>query len=82
VELAELVEGAPLRAEMGAASRAWWMTHHRVEAMADRYQVLMADAGARQVPEPELPAHLRDEGDSELTRLLAPFGMSPSALGW
>ena len=66
---------ADLRAQLGRDGQAWWTREHSLEAMVDDYERLMPEAAARPDPVVTLPPHMRDEGDRQLNRLLAPFGI-------
>jgi hypothetical protein len=70
-----LAADAALRAELGRAARDWWARDHSVEAMADDYERVMREAGARPDPVVDLPAHMRNTGDRRLDALLKPFGI-------
>ena len=65
-----------LRAALGAARARLVARKHSIEAMVDDYRTLIADAARaparRRVP---LPAHLLNEGDGTLDRLIEPFGL-------
>jgi hypothetical protein len=72
-----LVRNARARAAIGDAARSYWRAHHTLDAMADAYVALVADAMARDVPRIALPPHLGVEGDERVAALLAPFGLAP-----
>jgi glycosyltransferase involved in cell wall biosynthesis len=72
-----LIRNGRARAAMGDAARAYWHAHHTLDAMADAYAALLADAAEREAPIVALPPHLRVAGDERLTALLAPFGVAP-----
>jgi len=67
---------AQLRASLGDAARRYWQAAHSIEAMADDYETLIADAVRRPSSNVSLPAHLRADGRATLDRLLAPFGVA------
>jgi glycosyltransferase involved in cell wall biosynthesis len=73
-----LAVDADLRARLGGAARAWWKREHSVDVMVDDYLWAMARAVERAVPQVELPAHLRDDGDRVLRELTEPFGVAPA----
>jgi hypothetical protein len=68
-----------LRAELGAAARAWWTREHSVEAMVEDYERVIRDSAARPEPLHDLPRHMRQPGDRKLRALLEPLGV-PSPL--
>ena len=77
-----LATDADLRARLGRAAREYWMREHSVDAMADDYERIMREAASRPDPAVELPAHMRDPGDSTLRALIRPFGLvSPLSAG-
>jgi glycosyltransferase involved in cell wall biosynthesis len=62
---------ANLRAELGAAARAYWEAHHTVDRMVDGYETLIAAAIDAPAPAVALPAHLRPDPFDFTRRLLA-----------
>jgi hypothetical protein len=74
--LARLAASGELRRAMGGRARAWWEAHHQLPAMADAYERAMADAAARPIPRPPLPAHLLDDGSAIMDALLTEMGLS------
>lgn len=58
------------RAQIGAAARAWWLSRHQLEAMADAYDRVLMRAAAAPMPALALPPHLTDDW-SEHGRSLA-----------
>jgi glycosyltransferase involved in cell wall biosynthesis len=80
--LRRLATDADLRARLGRAAREFWMREHSVDAMADDYERIVREAASRPDPAVELPAHMRDPGDSRLRALIRPFGLvSPFSRG-
>lgn len=73
--LQRLCEDAALRQTIGANARRWWETHHQLSRMAARYEAVLDQAAASHVPAVDLPAHLRDDGESGMMGILAPFGV-------
>lgn len=69
-----LASDAGLRRRLGERARAWWRAHHRIDAMAEDYERLLALAAAR--PAPALPAELLPDGTERTRALLAPFDLS------
>lgn len=70
-----LVRNGEARRALGASARAYWRAHHTLEAMADRYEIVLTQARQRPAPSPALPAHLRVTAGEQLDALLAPFGV-------
>ena len=64
-----------LRAELGAAARAWWERGHTPALMADDYERLIEMAIAQPPNPPSLPPHMRDEGLRRARALLDRFGL-------
>lgn len=75
-----LATDATLRGALGSAARAYWSTHHSIEAMVADYRRLIARASALEVPHPPLPPHLINDGMGTLHEIVAAFGLS-SPLG-
>jgi glycosyltransferase involved in cell wall biosynthesis len=71
-----LASDSALRNQLGQAARAWWVREHSLEAMVDDYERVMHEAASRPDPVVDLPAHLRNAGDSKLRALLEPLGVS------
>ena len=69
-----LASDAGLRRRLGERARAWWRAHHRIDAMAEDYERVLALAAAR--PAPALPAALLPDGAARTRALLAPFDVS------
>jgi glycosyltransferase involved in cell wall biosynthesis len=76
-----LVLDERLRAGLGAAARAWWADRHTLAHMARDYDAALATAVAVPPPTVALPAHLRPDPFAMARTLLAPFGLTPEALG-
>ena len=76
IAMRRLAADAGLRRRLGARARAWWRAHHRIDAMAEDYERVLALAAAR--PAPALPAALLPNGDARTRALLAPFDVSPA----
>ncbi len=74
-----LARSAMTRDELGRAARHSWQERHTLGHMAEAYRALLPRAADRPVPDVELPAHLRIEGDEHLAALLAPFGVDTPA---
>lgn len=70
-----LAADAELRAQLGAAARAWWSREHTPDVMADDYARAIADAIARPAAPIALPAHMRDDGTRRMRELLDRFGV-------
>jgi glycosyltransferase involved in cell wall biosynthesis len=70
-----LAGDAALRESLGAAARRYWQREHSIEAMADDYERILAQAASIADPRPAVPAHLLADGDERLRALLAPFGL-------
>jgi glycosyltransferase involved in cell wall biosynthesis len=71
-----LAADGALREQLGRAARAWWMREHSLEAMVDDYERVMHEAASRPDPVVDLPAHLRNPGNTKLRALLAPLGVA------
>jgi glycosyltransferase involved in cell wall biosynthesis len=71
-----LAADGALREQLGSAAREWWKREHSIEAMADDYERVMREAASRPDPIVDLPAHMRNPGDTTLRALLEPFGVS------
>ena len=71
IAMRRLASDAGLRRRLGERARAWWRTHHRIDAMAEDYERVLALAAAR--PAPALPAALLPDGTARTRALLAPF---------
>lgn len=71
--LRRLARDAELRASLGRAAAAWWLREHAPERMFEDYRRVIPLAIARRAPRPNLPAHLVDDGDRTLRRLLQSF---------
>lgn len=67
-----------LRRTLGANARARWARLHRLPQMADAYRRAIDEAGRRPAPTPSLPAHLKDDGEGTLRRLLGEAGVTES----
>ncbi len=74
IAMRRLAADAGLRRRLGERARAWWRAHHRIDAMAEDYERLLALAAAR--PAPALPAELLPDGTEHTRALLAPFDLS------
>jgi glycosyltransferase involved in cell wall biosynthesis len=77
--LRRLALDAELRAALGRAAAGWWLREHAPERMFEDYRRVIPLAMARRAPRPDLPAHLVDDGDRTLRRLLQPFGAAVTA---
>lgn len=62
-----------LRAELGRSGQQWWQREHSLDAMVADYERNMREAASRPDPGVQLPAHMRDDGDTVLHALLTPF---------
>ena len=71
IAMRRLASDAGLRRRLGERARAWWRAHHRIDAMAEDYERVLALAAAR--PAPALPAALLPDGTARTRALLAPF---------
>lgn len=69
-----LASDAGLRRRLGERARAWWRMHHRIDAMAEDYERVLARAADRPAPGP--PAALLPDGTARARALLAPFDVS------
>ncbi len=78
IAMRRLASDAGLRRRLGEQARAWWRTHHRIDAMAEDYERVLALAAAR--PAPGLPAALLPDGTARTRALLAPFDVSPAGM--
>jgi hypothetical protein len=76
VALERLAADAQLRARLGAAARAWWDAHHRLETMADHYERVLTRAAALPAPKVLLPAHLTDDGTATAHQLADVMGVT------
>ena len=76
IAMRRLASDAGLRRRLGERARAWWRAHHRIDAMAEDYERVLALAAAR--PAPALPAALLPDGAERTRALLAPFDVSPA----
>ena len=74
IAMRRLASDAGLRRRLGERGRAWWRAHHRIEAMAEDYERVLALAAAR--PAPGLPADLLPDGAEGARSLLAPFDVA------
>ena len=80
VAMRRLGSDAGLRRRLGGRARAWWRARHRIDAMAEDYERVLALAAAR--PAPALPADLLPDGAALARGLLEPFGIPlPDAAG-
>ncbi len=70
-----LAADADLRAALGSAGRAWWQREHSTDRMLEDYRAVLAYARRRDIPNPVLPALLRDAGDRRLDSLLHDTGV-------
>jgi glycosyltransferase involved in cell wall biosynthesis len=71
-----LARDRALGAELAAAARHYWRTHHAPEVMARDYRRLIALASERPAPLPSpVPPHLLHDGTAALRALMAPFGL-------
>jgi glycosyltransferase involved in cell wall biosynthesis len=73
-----LARDAQLRAQLGAAARAWWGREHSVEVMVDDYVRVLHAAAARPLPNADLPPHMTSDGTRLLRELSGPFGGADS----
>jgi glycosyltransferase involved in cell wall biosynthesis len=73
-----LAVDASLRNVLGTAAREYWQAQHSIAGMVDDYRRLIVRAITMAAPAATgaLPAHLINDGDGTLRRLLQPFGLS------
>lgn len=69
-----LADDAPLRAQLARSGFAYWEREHTLERMVHDYERAIERAIAAPLPSADLPAHLRQNGETRLQRLLEPFG--------
>jgi glycosyltransferase involved in cell wall biosynthesis len=72
--LAALVNRPDLRGAMGAQARRYWESRHTLQQMADAYERLILEAASRPAPDIPLPAHLLDDGETTMNRILSETG--------
>jgi glycosyltransferase involved in cell wall biosynthesis len=77
VALERLASDGALRARLGAAARAWWHRHHRLETMADDYERVLTRAASLPPPERALPHHLQNDGTMTARALADRLGVAP-----
>ena len=70
-----LATDADLRTRLGAAGQRYWQREHSLDAMLDDYRRLLPLAAARPVPRVELPAHLVNDGGTQLRLLSRALGL-------
>jgi glycosyltransferase involved in cell wall biosynthesis len=78
VALERLASDHALRARLGAAARAWWEAHHRLETMADCYERVLAQAASMTAPTRALPHHLKNDGTTTARTLADTLGVNSS----
>lgn len=71
-----LASDAALRATVGAAGLRYWEREHSMPGMIEDYRRVIAAAAARPAPAVALPAHLVNNGDHLLNRLLEEVGVA------
>jgi glycosyltransferase involved in cell wall biosynthesis len=71
-----LVADEARRTRLGAAARAWWQAHHRLEAMAESYGQVLVQAAAAPIPHPALPAHLTADWSAHGSALAMSLGVA------
>jgi glycosyltransferase involved in cell wall biosynthesis len=76
VALERLASDHALRARLGAAARAWWHAHHRLDTMADDYERVLAQAASRVRPDRVLPHHLERDGTATARTLADTLGVT------
>ena len=78
IAMRRLASDGNLRRRLGARARALWRAHHRIDAMVQDYERVLAVAVAR--PARRFRADLLPDGSERARELLAPFGVLPSDL--
>jgi glycosyltransferase involved in cell wall biosynthesis len=73
--LAAFVDRPDLRDALGAQARRYWESRHTLQKMADAYERLIVEAASRPAPNPPLPAHLLDDGETTARRILSEMGV-------
>lgn len=73
--LDRLIADRTLASRLGAAARAWWASHHQLEAMAADYDALLTTAVQHAIPTPILPSHLTDDGSARAHALADDLGV-------
>jgi hypothetical protein len=76
--LERLARDAQLRTRLGAAARAWWEAHHRLETMADHYERVLTRAASLPAPKVSLPEHLTEDGTNTTHLLADVMGVTPA----
>jgi hypothetical protein len=72
-----LAADAALRAQLGAAARAWWEVHATAARAAAAWTRIIEEAVTIAPPRPgDLPRHLTADGTQRAREILAPFGVS------
>jgi hypothetical protein len=78
--LRRLAADASLRAELGAAGRAWWATHATIDHAVASWLPVLSDAAS--LPDPGRPdgwpAHLDADGSRLTRQILAQCGFEPA----
>lgn len=70
-----------LRASLGAAGQRYWEREHSMPRMVEDYERVMVEAAALPAPQVTLPAHLFNDGQRVLNRVLADFGLEGGVWG-
>ena len=76
--LERLARDEQLRTRLGAAARAWWDAHHRLDTMADHYERVLARAASLPAPKVALPRHLTEDATGTAHRLADVMGVTPA----
>lgn len=79
--LDRLATDASLRSSLGQAGRAWWRTHHQLDAMADGYERALRRAMQLAIPEPPLPRHLLADGAERVRAIAASLSVTERLAG-
>jgi glycosyltransferase involved in cell wall biosynthesis len=76
IAMRRLAADRSLRDALGAAAREYWTARHSPAIMVEDYRRVLRLAADAPVPEPALPAHLRNDASGLLTRLLGNVGVA------
>jgi glycosyltransferase involved in cell wall biosynthesis len=76
-----LARDAELRAQLGAAARAWWGREHSVDMMVDDYVRVLHAAAARPLSYADVPPHMTSDGTRLVRELSGPFGGADALFG-
>ncbi len=71
-----LATDSRLRETLGAAGQRYWSREHSMPRMVEDYERVMAEAAALPNPRVALPAHLVNDGQQVLDRVLARFSLT------